>query len=384
MLSDFEFGGDRVEFLRRTWKEIDLDALCNNYDILHRQVGCDICAVVKANAYGHGAVTVANALEKRGAASFAVSNIQEAEELHEAGITAPIIILGYTPVECAKALAEKSFIQCVYSRDYAEALSQSAAAEAVTVNAHIKLDTGMCRIGFDCRDDGFSGLDEVRAVLTLPALSCCGVFTHFSSADGSEPQDIAFTKEQYDRFNKAVKQLESEGFEPHTRHLCNSAAALLDVFDKGDMVREGIMLYGLAPSPAVPLLDGMKPVMSLYSVVSMVKEIDAGSAVSYGRTYTAGERIRVATVSAGYADGVPRLLSNRGSVLICGKWAPIIGTICMDQFCVDVSGIDDVKIGDKVTIFGEGLSVDEVAANAETINYEIVCGITKRVNTVIR
>lgn len=371
-------------FLRRCWKEIDTEALCHNFDIIKEKTGAKITAVVKADGYGHGAVTVAKALEQKGADSFAVSNIEEAEELREAGIKLPILILGYTPEIYAKTLAELKVIQCVYSLDYAKELSSEAKKAGVTVEAHIKLDTGMCRLGFDDRNSDFGGLKEVREALSLSNLDISGVFTHFSSADGDEPDDQAFTKEQYERFTMAVETLEKEGYSFKTKHCCNSAATLLGICREGETVRAGIILYGLAPSDAVPLPDGMKPVMSLYSVVSMVKTVEKDSQISYGRTYTTDSPRRIATVSAGYADGVPRLLSNKGSVIINGKRAKIVGRICMDQFCVDVSDIDNVKIGDRVTVFGEGLSVDEVAKQAQTINYEIVCGLSKRVNKRIK
>lgn len=368
-----------MELFKRCWKEIDIAALCRNYEIIKEKTGARITAVVKADGYGHGAVKVASALMSIGADSFAVSNLKEALELREAGIKGEIIILGYTPEIYAKTLAENDLIQAVYSFDFAKNLSTEAEKAEVKVKVHLKLDTGMCRIGFDFRNSSFCGAEEVKAAYKLGGLSPLGVFTHFSSADGDDAEDIAFTKEQYDRFHSAVATLESEGYTFKEKHCCNSAATLLGLSGKGETVRAGIILYGLAPSSVVPLPDGMKPVMSLYSVVSMVKTVEADSPVSYGRTYTTEKPCRIATVSAGYGDGVPRLLSNRGSVIINGKRAKIIGNVCMDQFCVDVTEIDDVKIGDKVTIIGDGISASEVASFAETINYEIICQITERV-----
>ena len=369
-----------MSYLRRTWKEINTEALCNNFDIIREKLGCDICAVVKADAYGHGALGVATALEQKGAKSFAVSNIQEAEELRSGGIKAPILILGYTPEIYAEDLAKLGFIQCVYSLEYAKDLAENAKAAGVSVEVHMKLDTGMCRLGFNCRNSDFLGVAEAKEVLSLQGLTVSGVFTHFSSADGDDASDMAFTKDQYERFNKAVEVLEKDGFRFKTRHCCNSAATLIGLCEKGETVRAGIILYGLSPSPSVPLIEGMKPVMSLYSVISMVKDVEEGSQISYGRTHTTNSKRKIATVSAGYADGVPRLLSNRGSVVVGGKRAPIVGRVCMDQFCIDVTDIENVKMGDRVTIFGEELSVDEVARLANTINYEIICGISKRVN----
>ncbi len=369
-----------MSYLRRTWKEINLSALGNNFDIIGSITGTSVCAVVKADAYGHGAVGVAKALEEKGAAAFAVSNIREAEELRTAGIKAQILILGYTPEIYAEDLSRLGFVQCIYSLEYAENLSREAKKIGVTVEAHLKLDTGMSRLGFDVRDADFVGLQEAKRVLTLENLNITGVFTHFAVADSKDGEDITFTKHQYARFNEAADALETDGFRFKTRHCCNSAGALWGIADKGDMVRAGIILYGLAPSPDIRLPSGMKPVMSLYSVVSMVKTVKAGTFVSYGRTYEAeGDRI-IATVSAGYADGVPRALSNKGSVLINGKRAKIVGRVCMDQFCIDITDIENVRIGDRVEVFGENISVDEVAEIAGTINYEIICGISKRVD----
>lgn len=369
-----------MSYLRRTWKEINIDALVNNFKLIKEKTGAEICAVVKADAYGHGAEGVAEALDKCGAKSFAVSNIQEAEQLRQAGIKKPVLILGYTPEIYAADLAKYGFIQCVYSLDYAAALDKNAKKADCKVEVHIKLDTGMCRLGFDCRNEDYIGINEAKAVLSLSGLSVTGVFTHFSSADGDDDTDTAFTNDQYDRFREAVATLEADGFAFREKHCCNSAATLLGIPDEGETVRAGIILYGLSPSKNLPLIDGMKPVMSLYSVVSMVKTIREGDEVSYGRTFKAEKPMKIATVSAGYADGVPRLLSNRGSVIIKGKRAKIVGRVCMDQFCIDVTDIDDVKTGDRVTIFGEELSVNEVAEQAGTINYEIICGISKRVN----
>ena len=350
-----------------------------NYEIIKEKTGAKITAVVKADGYGHGAVRVASALMGCGADSFAVSNFKEALELRGAGIKGDIIILGYTPEIYAKALSENDFIQAVYSYDFAKNLSEEAKKAGVTVKTHLKLDTGMCRIGFDFRTASFCGAQEVKEAYKLGGIEVLGIFTHFSSADGDEAEDIAFTKEQYDRFHEAVTALESEGYTFKEKHCCNSAATLLGLSGEGEAVRAGIILYGLPPSDSVPLPDGMKPVLSLYSVVSMVKEVETGSPVSYGRTYTTDKPCKIATVSAGYGDGVPRLLSNCGSVIINGKRAKIVGNVCMDQFCVDVSEIDGVKIGDRVTIIGDGITASEVARHAKTINYEIICQITERV-----
>lgn len=321
-------------------------------------------------------------MQKNGADAFAVSNIVEAEELRTAGITLPILILGYTPVELADRLAKSNITQCVFCKEYAVNLNRYATSFGVKLNVHIKLDTGMGRIGFDCRTDELKGLDDIKEVLKLPNLNAEGIFTHFAVADSLNSDDTTFTKEQERRFQKAVSILEQGGHTFKVRHCDNSAATLNMPSDNVDAVRAGIILYGLTPNADTPLPQEFKSAMSLYSVVSQVKTIDAEQTISYGRKFKADSRRKIATISAGYADGVPRLLSNKGFVIIDGKRAPIVGTVCMDQFCIDVTKIDNVKEGDIVTIFGNGIAIEDVAKNAQTINYEIICGISKRVPIV--
>lgn len=370
-----------TNYLRRTWAEIDLKALTDNYAAVRKLSRRKVYAVIKADAYGHGAVAVATALEQQDADGYAVSNLAEAEKLRSAGIQKPVLVLGYTPPDCAERLARGKIAQCVFSWEYANALDAQARQAGVVVEAHLKLDTGMGRIGFDFRNADDFDLEGALEVLKLPNLNTVGVFMHFAVADSVDEAHVAFTRDQYLRFWKAVEALEQ--VHPfRERHCCNSAGTLCLQAEPGDIVRAGIILYGLTPSDEVALPDSIRPVMSLYSVVSMVKTIRQDETVSYGRTYTAPGIRRIATVCAGYADGVPRLLSNRGSVLIRGRRAPIVGRVCMDQFCVDVTDIPDVAMGDAVTIFGPGLPVEEVADAAQTINYEIVCGITKRVPRV--
>ena len=369
-----------MDELYRAWAEIDLGALADNFAAVQkRQKDKKIYAVIKADAYGHGAVEAARVLKNCGAYGFAVSNIAEAEELRLAGITEPILILGYTPPVYAPSLSTYDIEQCVYSLEYAHVLNEAATGK---IKVHLKLDTGMGRIGFDCRNDATSGLDDAKKVLSLENLQVSGVFMHFSVAD--TPDQQAFTENQYRLFLGAVKALEDSGHKFEIRHCLNSAGILTLLAPETDAARAGIILYGLAPSEDMPLTEEFKPVMSLYSAVSLVKTVESGESVSYGRTYRAEGVRTIATVCAGYADGVPRRLSNRGYVLINGEKAPIVGRVCMDQLCVDVTGIENVKMGDRVTIFGDGLSVDTVAQLAGTINYEIVCGISKRVPRIYK
>ena len=369
-----------MDFLRRTWAEIDLNALKNNFDIIRKKAGnTKIAAVVMADAYGHGAKIIAPVLETLGADAFAVSNIEEAVELRSCKITQPILILGYTPTDHCDALIENDISQCVYSLDYAKELSKAACGLGKTLKIHLKLDSGMGRIGFDCRNESLSGLDDAYAAATLPCFDCEGIFTHFAVSDRTPDSEDGFTNEQYVRFIKAVGILKSKGLNPKVVHCSNSAAICRDFDKKLDMVRPGIILYGLSPEPKLKKIGDFIPVMTLKSTVSMVKEINEGETVSYGRTFTADRKMRLATVAIGYADGYPRQLSNKGSVLINGKRAKITGRICMDQMLVDVSDIEDVHIGTEVTLFGKELSVNELAELVGTINYEILCGISKRV-----
>ncbi len=369
-----------MEFLHRTWAEIDTSALVHNFGIIKSEAGdAELMAVVKADAYGHSAEVVAPLLEGEGASSFAVSNIDEAVSLREYGIKRPILILGYTPVNMAARLFENGIIQCVYSPEYAAALSTAAVACGVKIKIHIKLDTGMSRIGFDCRDSALAGLPEALAAAKLPGLELDGVFTHFAVSDRTPAEEDGFTDCQYTRFSKALEMFEAAGLHPRVRHCCNSAAFCADYEKHLDMCRPGIILYGLTPALGLELKESFVPVMTVKSVVSMVKAIKKGTTVSYGRTFIAPCDMRIATVTAGYADGYPRLLSGKGSVVINGKRAPIIGRICMDQMTVDVTDIENVKMGDEVILFGKELPVEELANMCGTVNYEIVCGISPRV-----
>lgn len=373
-----------MSFLHRTWAEIDINALVHNFKIIKNMApDSKIMAVVKANAYGHNVCDIAPVLEAEGADYFAVSNIDEALQLREIGINKPILILGYTPAEFAAELCRNNISQCVYSKDYALALSKEAQKSGVTVKIHIKLDTGMSRLGFDCRSDELSEIEDAVSSSKLSGFYTEGIFTHFAVSDRTESEEDGFTDLQFSNFSAAVKKFKSAGVVPEICHCCNSAALILDSEKHLTAARPGIILYGLSPSDAPELECGLIPVMTLKSVVSLVKEIKKGDTVSYGRTFTASKNMRIATVSAGYADGYPRALSGKTYILIGGKKAPVIGRVCMDQMVVDVTDIPDVKMGDEVVLFGKDLSVDILAKLSNTINYEIVCGISPRVPRVI-
>lgn len=369
-----------MAFLHRTWAEISVSALVHNFKTIKNSAkDCRLMAVVKADAYGHGTEIVLPALIGAGADSFAVSNIDEAMELRNMGIDSPILILGYTPPEAAEKLAKNNIIQTVYDKAFAKKLSEYAAKSNVTVSAHIKLDTGMGRIGFDCRDGNLNGLNDITETLALPCLNFQGVFTHFAAADRSGDQNGDYTAEQYTRFEKAVSVIKEKCHTAKTVHCCNSAGLLLEKDKLSCLCRPGVILYGLSPDKDMKFSEELIPVMTLKSVVSMVKEVEKDTFISYGRTFKAQEKMKLATVSVGYADGYPRLLSNKGQVIINGQRANIVGRVCMDQMVVDVTHIKEIEIGDEVILFGKDLPVDEIAELCGTINYEIVCGVSKRV-----
>ena len=377
--------GDFMDILRRTWTEISLDSARENFKAIKKNIGkTKLCAVVKADGYGHGAVALATLYEKLGADYFAVSNIDEAKELRDNGIKKPILILGYTPVYNAKELCELGITQAVYSLDYARALSEECVRHKLAIKAHIKIDTGMSRIGFMCQEfprDDYS-IEEIKQACALPNLDVEGIFTHFCVSDCKE-SGREFTEKQFYNFTHTVNSLKENNIEFDIVHCSNSGATIDYPETYCNMVRAGIILYGLSPSPE--LKDGMKlkPVMSMKTVIAHIKTLRKGATVSYGRTFTADRDMRIATVPVGYADGFIRAYAKDGYMVINGKKAPIVGRICMDQSMLDVTDIEGIKIGDEVLVFGSGehgeRTADDLAECADTINYEVVCTISKRV-----
>ena len=366
----------------RTWCEIDLDAMLHNFLAARRHLPDEVllAAVIKADAYGHGAVAAAKLLEGK-ADRFAVAMTDEAVELRKAGIKTPIFLLGPTPESDFAAIVDYDIEAAVPSFAYGRALCAYAAARGKTVSYHIALDTGMGRIGFACTEES---LDEIESLTKLPGGRLLGVFSHYAKADSA---DKTYAKEQTRRYKAFTEAMERRGIEIPIKHLDNSAG-LIEMPDKFDMVREGIILYGLKPSSEVDLslIGGVKGVMALRSHISFLKTVTAPTPVSYGCTYVAQPGTRVATVSAGYADGVNRLLSNKGQVLVRGVRCPILGRVCMDQFMIDVTGIPEAQVGDTVTIFGrdgdDEITADDVADMIGTIGYEVTCLITPRVPRV--
>lgn len=373
-----------MEFERRCWAEVDLGALRRNYRLIERAAaGAEVMAVVKADAYGHGDVAVAALLDEAGAAWFAVSGFEEAVRLRRTGLTKPILILGYTSPASAPSLAINDITQTVFSAEYAARLAAAAQRAGVTVNVHLKVDTGMGRIGFSAVDDMDGAVAEMAAACRLPGLAVKGIFTHFAAADSAAAADKAYTRAQYERFAEAIHRLEAQGCRVGVRHCCNSAGTCAWPDYHLDLVRPGIILYGENPSADV-CLPGLCPAMRLKAVVSMVKEVKAGDAISYGCTFTAKAPMRLATLTIGYADGYPRVLSGQGVVSLHGRPARVVGRVCMDQMMVDVTAIPQVKAGDVAVIFGDGVahSVEDIARAEGTINYEVLCDIGRRVQRV--
>jgi len=370
-------------YMWSTWAEVDMQAVRHNFDIIRGTLppSVKLCCVVKANAYGHGACRLAPLYEQWGADWFAVSNLREALQLRRSGVTRPVLILGYTPASCAAVLAEHGISQCVHSAAYGRLLSDAAVAAGVCVKVHIKLDTGMGRLGFQVPGDGEDSVAGAIDTCRLPALVPEGVFTHFASADEGAAGDD-FSNLQADRFVSALNAFAAAGITFAIRHCANSAALSDHPECRMDMVRAGIVLYGLQPSADLRQPLALHPAMRLKSVVSHVKTVSPGATVSYGRTFTAQQEMRIATVPIGYADGFWRHNAPAGVTLtLRGQRAPILGRVCMDQLMLDVTHIPDVTIGDEVTVFGAAPAVtaDELAALSGTIGYEVICGVGERV-----
>lgn len=368
-----------IKKLRRTWAEIDLDALKQNYKNIRGLVAptTKIMAVVKADAYGHGDVRVAHALDRQGADWFAVSSISEAARLRDAGIEKPILILGYTPISRAYQLHQLQITQTVYSYEYGKKLSD-ALCDVGEIDIHIKIDSGMSRLGYF----GENAVQEIADTVKLPNLKADGIFTHFTCADEFDDESVAFTQEQYRIFTDIISKLEQKGIVFALHHCCNSAATLCRPEYHMDMVRPGLIMYGIDPTGKSPVQ--LTPVMRFKSVVGMVKEKQAGNVVSYGNTYRLDKPTRIATVPIGYADGYHRALSNKGYLCRDGQKLPIIGRICMDQLMVD-AGDTDLKIGDELIVFGtekDGVTAADLAKLCDTIPYELICVLGKRVQRV--
>lgn len=369
----------------RCYAEISIEAIGHNIREVKKRLpeGVKLLGVVKANAYGHGAVPVASYLENQ-VDYFATATIEEAVELRENGISAPILILGYVSPSQYGDLVEYDITQTIDSYAQALALEKEAARQNRKAKAHLAVDTGMTRIGFQVTEHD---ADEAAKIADLPHIELEGMFTHFSCAD---QEDKTYCSMQMEKYDKMTALLAERGVTIPLRHICNSAGIMEFDDHRFEMVRSGIITYGIYPSEEVKKerLD-LIPALSWKSHVIHVKEVGPGIGVSYGATYvTEKPMTRIATVSAGYADGYPRALSNQGCVLIHGKKAPIIGRICMDQMMVDVTDIPDVQVEDVVTLVGtdgdETITIEEIANPAARFDYEMLCDISSRVTRVYK
>ena len=355
---------------------IDLDAICHNIREVKRVVGegVKVMPVIKADGYGHGAVPIAKELNKIGVDAFAVAILEEGITLRNNGIRQPILILGYTSEYQYSSLIQYEIEPTVFCYEMAESLSKIAQALGKDAKIHIKLDTGMNRIGFKPTKES---VDIIEKIAKLPNIKIQGIFTHFACADEADKTETYEQERKYDQF---ITWLEERDIYIPIKHVSNSASIIdLDGFRK-DMVRSGIITYGLYPSEEVSkdVLD-LRPAMELKTHIVYIKEVEAGEGISYNHTYVTDKKTKIATIPVGYADGYPRSLSSKGKVLIRGQYAPIIGRICMDQFMVDVTGIEVTLVGHDGN---KMLTVEEVANEAGSFNYEFVCGIGKRVPRV--
>ena len=365
---------------KRTWAEVSLGAIEHNYRAMRAKLpeGCRFLGVVKADAYGHGAVKVGKLLEELGCEYLAVACLDEARELRAAEICTPILILGYTPAEYAPELEELSITQAVGSLSYAEALSRALAGTDRMLRVHLKIETGMGRTGFRAWEEEY--VSAAAQAATLPNLEAEGVFTHFCVSDGEEEvRDFTYT--QLERFQTACANLEERTGRAFAIHHCTNSGAM-HAFPETymDMVRPGVSLYGMYPGPVRENI-ALIPAMTLKTRVAYVEEHFPGDTISYGRTFTVEQPSRIAVLPIGYADGLHRTLSGRLEVCINGHVVPQVGRICMDMCMVDVTGLD-VQPGDEAEIFGRRMPIDDVAEKAGTIHYELTCAVSPRVPRV--
>lgn len=371
-----------LDEVRPVWAEINLDNLAHNMREVKRTVkeGTLITAVVKANAYGHGSIYAAKTFLENGADRLAVATLSEAIELRKAGIDVPILILGYTPTSQYPLVIEHDITQAIYNLESARAFSQAAEKLNKTGLLHIKIDSGMGRIGFLPTDEAINDIIEISKLANIKVE---GIFTHFARAD---EKDKRYTNLQYDRFMSVINKLEEKGLSIPIKHVANSAA-IIDLPDFNlNMVRAGIMLYGYYPSEEV-YKDRVNliPAMSLKARVSHIKRVPKNTGISYGQIFVTERESKIATIPIGYADGFTRMLSSKVEVSVKGEKVPVVGRICMDQCMLDVTEIDDLNIGDEVVIFGYekgSLNADDIANMLDTISYEILCMVSRRVPRV--
>lgn len=369
-------------YLKRAWAEVSLPQLRKNFSVIKNlnSDSTEIMAVVKADAYGHGDEQIIRCLaDDCGVKYFAVSNLDEAIAVRKFCPQAEILILGYTPPEYAHEISMYNIIQGVVSADYAESLAKNTLEP---IRCHIKIDTGMGRIGLkyekpeDCAH-------EIVKIMAIEKVCVEGIYTHFAVADSDSPDNIAYTDRQEKFILDTYDCLVNRGIRLKHVHFMNSAATCYRNSPKSTLSRAGIILYGLHPDISLDIPNGLEPIMELKAVISQVKSVEAGQCISYGRTFVTTDEMRIATVTIGYADGYSRLLSSKGEILVHGKRCPIVGRVCMDQLMIDVSAVPEAESGDIVTLIGKDgddiITADELASIYGTIGYEVVCGISKRV-----
>ncbi len=375
-------------FVRRTWAQVSLDALEHNFKSIKDRVSSDtkILAVIKSDAYGHGVAQVARTLSDCGAYCFAVAFADEGVELRNNGIDNPIMLLGYTPMSQAERIIKYDIQPAVMGYDMAKHFSDEAVKLGKECKIHIKLDTGMSRVGFVCSDDesvNSAALDEIIKVSKLPCIKIEGMFTHFAMADSA---DDPLTEAQFARFMNMSDLLEKAGVSIPIKHVCNSAALLRYPHMHLDMVRAGIILYGVEPSDEVKWDIDLEPVMQLKTILTQIKTMHGDEGVSYGCRYTAQKGDVIGTIPVGYADGYSRSMSGKAYVIAGGVRVPVVGTICMDQCMIKLNGVNNISVEDEITLFGKSgdsqVSIEEVAKWKNTISYEILCDIGRRVPRV--
>lgn len=362
---------------KRAWAEIDLDAVANNIREIRRITSPDakIMGVVKADGYGHGFVEITKTILSNGADYLAVATLEEAVQLRKRKFSVPILILGATEDAAADDLVEYDVMPTVFTYGFASLLSQAAVKKGKTAKIHIKLDTGMSRIGFLCSENS---IDEIIKISQLDNIEIEGIFSHLSCSDET---DRSYTEMQFEKFMDMCGKLEKRGLNIPIKHICNSAGIMMYPEMHLDMVRPGIIIYGLYPSEDVDKTKlSLKPAMTLKAKITMVKEVNEGVGVSYGKTYITNRTTKIATVPIGYADGYMRLLSGKAKMIYGEACVDVIGRICMDQCMIDVTNVNNISIGDEVIIFGSGIiTADTVAGWLGAINYEIVCMIGRRI-----
>lgn len=376
-----------MTYLKRAWAETHLDRVKTNVENYKKFLNPEneLLCVVKANCYGNGDDAIVPYLENElGIKWFAVSNIEEAKHLRDIGISGEILILGYTPPEYAKELIDYDIIQALTDESHAKELSKYTPNDK-HVRAHCALDTGMTRIGV-CENTAEKACETVERISRFRGIQLEGIFTHFASADSDNEDDINYTKMQAEKIVSIAESLKKHLVSFNEVHFLNSAGGIYHSNGKSTLARLGIIMYGLKPNSALDVPFTLEPVLDFKASVSMVKDVESGVFVSYGRTYKTSKPTKIATIPVGYADGYPRFLSNKGEVLIHGQRAKIIGRVCMDQIMCDVTGIE-VKVGDTATLIGtdgeETITADDIADIGNTIGYEIICNISKRVPRVV-